>query len=160
MSFSENLLQMSRFLKAFCKFSLTFLQIVSSLSANLLKTLSETVCFCQFFDRFRPGNKQNPKKFRALRARGLQRFSANFHMNFCKFQHGFLQILAWFSEFSANYNLLQNPSANVTFFFCKCDFLKIPVCKFHRFLLQFFLQFQRGGNLPLSLWYNYVIRGL
>ena len=151
MSFSENLLQMSLFLKAVYKFSLTFLQIVSSLSTNLLKTLSETVYFCKFFDRFRPSNKQNPKKFRALRARGLQRFSTNFHMNFYKFQHGFLQILAWFSEFSTNCNLLQNSSTNFTFFVYKCDFLKILVYKFYTFCLQIFLQFQRGGKLPLSL---------
>ena len=46
MLFSENLLQMSLFLKAVYKFSLTFLQIVSSLSTNLLKIFSETVYFC------------------------------------------------------------------------------------------------------------------
>ena len=151
MTFSENLLKMSFFLKAVYKCSLTFLQILSSLSTNLLKPFQKRHYFCQFLDRFRPSNKQNPKKFRALRARGLQRFSANFNMNFYKFQHGFLQILAWFSEFSTNCNLLQNSSTNFTFFVCKCDFLKILVYKFYTFCLQIFLQFQRGQITAISM---------
>ena len=143
MSFSENLLQMSLFLKAVYKFSLTFLQIVSSLSTNLLKTLSETVYFASFLDRFRPSNKQNPKKF-------------------YKFSHEFLQISAWFStNFSMVFRIFYKLQFATKFFY-----------KFHFFCLQMWFSenpclqilhilstnfsaiLEGGGNLPLSLWYT------
>ena len=76
-------------------------------------------------------------------------------LHFYKLPHEFLQIVAWFSTnctFLQFFCRSQNPSTNVTFFFYKCDFPKTPLYKFHRFLLQFFLQFSRGGKLPLSLW--------
>ena len=137
MSFSENLLQITTYLSTnalfrwpLYKFSDSFLQIQLNPSKN------DTI-FASFWTISALVTSKNPKIF-----------ARRVFVYFYKLPHEFLQIVAWFSTnctFLQIFCRSQNPSTNVTFFFYKCDFPKTPLYKFHRFLLQFFLQFSRGG---------------
>ena len=97
------------------KFSDSFLQIQ-------LNPSQKRHCFACFWTVSALITLKNPKNFRALRAQGF---------------YLFLQITTWISQIVMVFYKLHCPFYKCHFFFYKCDFPKMPLYKFHRFLLQF-----------------------